>query len=322
MRCYPIARPPIEKRLHAILTPHLRRNAARPAVTRTVFGAAFCALALASFRVGAAPERPARHLPASAVTAISPHQTPSPSHPPARSSATVHHASAHSGTHDAELSTMRRQLEQFRRLLLQNQQENRALRQEVKDQSARLHEIQNEAIRILDPGLPPEHVGTQQHPPAQTNANHKLPLTALQQAEIESVKLTLSDLQQQRTLLQQRLEQARALYTAGASGPNPLTQTQAELKNNEYEIDSTSARLSDLEAGIHRSQQEIQRATLRTQLKKLRTYLVEQQGALRIASERHRAGLATAADVNDAQQSISRTRIEIDRLQLQLLESN
>jgi hypothetical protein len=217
---------------------------------------------------------------------------------------------------------MHRQLEQLKRLLLQNQQENRALRQEVKNQSARLHDIQNEAIRILEPGLPPERTGTQQHPPAQTNANHKLPLTEQQQAEIESVKLTLSDLQQQRTLLQQRLEQARALYTAGASGPNPLTQTQAELKTNGYEIDSAAARLSDLEAGIHRSQQEIQRKTLETQLKTLRTYLVAQQEALRIATARHRAGLATEADVNDAQQSISRTRIEIDRLQLQLLESN
>lgn len=316
-----IARSPIEGRLRAILTPRRRQGLSRPVLFLATIGATTCVLALASIHVGAASRKAPPILQTSGVVSGGAHTDQAHTNrvrPRGISQPSITHTrakpSSNSATdaRDEQIRSLRKRMDTLERLLSRNQIENHQLRQQL----ILLRSMTSTAL-----ASPTEtHQGSQQQR-REASAIEAPILTASQQARIDTIKMTLQDLQQQRSLLQQKLLQVQSLYRQGVSGPNPVTQTQAELTNNRVAIDSAQQQLTELEAGIHRSQRDQLRNLLQLQITKLKNYLLAQQEELKITQKRYQAGLATEADVTDAHQSVSRTRVEIDNLQLQLLES-
>ena len=304
-----MARPPIETRLHAILSPQLRQRPSRPMTLLASATAAVCAVSLATMQVAAGPA-PAAHSfsarrPGPAVTlrvygARLPGQTPARLRLASRQSGVEKQQAKPRQLHDEqEAAALRQKLDALEQRLAQNQQENAVLRQRL-----RALEAQHEASAAMNSTL-----GLQSEKQAAEAAKLGDVPNVAQIAALEAV---LRGMQHQQALVQTQMKQAEELYRNGITTYQEARKHNAELESMRLRIDAMTGQITDMKAGHKMFSGEQNLNDLRLRLGELRAKLRAEQENLIFKKAHYNAGIVSGSDLNSAELNVVRAQAAID----------
>jgi beta-lactamase regulating signal transducer with metallopeptidase domain len=295
-----MARPPIEARLRAILSPQRRQKPPRTVTLLGCAATAVCALALASVQVGAGPA-PISHTVSSlfaSMNAASAHAgVPSPPQTTAHLRLASTQTSAEKqrtllrklGDKD-DAAGLRQRLDAMEKRLAQNQQENARLRQQLKTLTAQ------QRSRVMSRALE----------------------AAPSEAELSALNTVLRDMKQQQALLQTQANLSEDLYRNGAATREESFQQQAEMEALKLSVDAIKQQIDALKAGHRPSAKEQRRNQLLLRQAALKAHLRAAQDKLSLTKERHKAGTVSSSELTAAEQEVARLQVEIDELMLEL----
>jgi beta-lactamase regulating signal transducer with metallopeptidase domain len=308
-----MARPPIETRLRAILSPQRRQRPGRPVVFLAGVGTTIGALALASLQVGA---RPALAAPQAAVLPGQAETVDAEANA-ARQKATEARrrseraqadrerqnarAQRNRGT-EGDAATLRQRLDALEQLLVRNQQENAQLRQQLKALQAQ------QGRRAAQGGASD----------LQARERAEVALVTARHAQQEALRAMVRDLEAQQETMKVRTKQAEELYRSGAATLPEATRLRAEQDAVRLRLQAVLEQLRASEVGRKISAQEQKASQLRLELAVMQARLQQEQTNLSIVKERYRAGLVPNSEFAVAEASVDRIRVEIDKLQLKL----
>ncbi|MCW3098575.1 MAG: hypothetical protein JWL77_4193 [Chthonomonadaceae bacterium] len=331
-----MARPPVEARLRAILSPQRRQRPSRSIVLLVSAGAAVGVMALASLHVQADQRSALARAQIEALTAETnmhtaasrnasiafAHARPQALHVAGMSlvlgrqgNAQTPPATLRKSDRTDDAAVLRKRLDALEQLLVQNQQENARLRQQIRTLEAR----QNQRVKAT---------GAQQNQRAKELEAQEYARAAMSKRtadaaaeQFAATRTILRDLQRQQELLKTQAQQADALYRNGMTTYQDAIRRKADVDINHARIDAAEAQLKGLKAGHPPTAKQQLVAQLREQLAEQKAELAQEQEGLRIAQERFRAGIANNSEVVDAELKVSRTQAEIDKLNAQILQA-
>lgn len=331
-----MAHPPIEARLRAILSARNRRRPSRTVALVAAAGTALCTLGLASLQIGAHSQivppqpitqlRPDREEQADAAQAQADREREDARRRLAQDEEALEKARARGNAAKDDSAALRRKLEALEELLVRNQQENAELRRRLKalesqrgaGKKSRGADAQWEAqVRAAQADLEKAAITLK----AQANKQRaELPRAKEQEAlnaQRMAMQAMVKDLQAQQEVLQNRQKQAEELYRAGVGSVQDTNRVKAERDVALLQLQSAQKQLRALEAGHKISEKEQANARLQLRLAQVQANLEQAEATLAIVKARHDAGLATAAEVSEAQARISALKVELDQIKLQ-----
>jgi beta-lactamase regulating signal transducer with metallopeptidase domain len=339
-----MARPPIEARLRAILSPQRRQRPSRSLTLLASAGTAACAIALASVQVRAG-QTPASHhfTPGVSVTDVA--MTPPVSASQGFLTASLRTASGQTAAtkqppHSQksryvldDVAELRQKLDTLEQLLVRNQQENAQLRQRLKALVAHEHaairlnetlgsEDAARRIRAIQAGRPTaaarELDAARAAHDAALAARAAGPSSAA--AQLSALQAVLEDLQRQKILLKTKVEQTSELYRNGSTTSSAVNAAKGDLEVVTLQVDAVREQIDDVRAGRKISQKEQDLSLLRRQQAELQVQLRREQDNLVLAKTRYQAGVTSADELSQAELNVNRLRARIDQIQVKIAQ--
>ena len=308
-----MARPPIEARLRAILSPQKRQVPSRALTLLASAGAALCTIAFASVQVSAGQTTPApirsRSIPGASASSLRIGIPPQRVVTPGLSLASEQNgfgkqsskAQKKQDTNDVAL--LRKKLDALEQILMQNQQENTKLRQQIKAMEARNAKAAEVSRAVDTRGR--EEAFKMMLPEA----------SAMQSGALETA---LHDLQAQQTLLQKQMQQMEDRYRNGSESISALSEAQAEMETNALRIDATQKQIEDLKAGRNLSSKEQRVGLLRLQRAELEVQSRRAQENLTFMKTHYKIGIVSSSDLSKAERDVALLKTQIDRIGVKL----
>ena len=325
-----MARPPIEARLQAILSPQRRQKPSRSIAMLASAGAAVCAIALASVQVqaGQASTSPGRTPGIPATSAA-----PSPAGiPPQRrmtpgllltsaQTGAGKHASKPPKSQDAnEVAVLRKKLDVLEQILVQNQQENTKLRLQLRAMETRNRRAAD--VNSSLGGVPPRSsllYARTGDAARGANASKKMPPVS-PAVRLETLQNVLRDLERQQTTLQAQVKQTAELYRAGSITFQTSTEEKTELDVCKLHIEAVQKQIDDVKAGRTLSEKEQNLRLLRLQIAESQVRLLRQQEILAVTKTRYQAGVTSGGELTNVEAKRNAIQTYLDELKAKLAE--
>ena len=303
-----MARPPIEARLRAILSPQLRQRPTRPITILAIGGALACATALASVQVKAGQSASAERAEVTRARAADARAAREDVSWAAAGQRNAREAASKSqgNFRSEDAAAMRRKLNALEELLVQNQKENAQLRQQLKALVAQQQSAMAANMMLGKEDQRRQMLDAQR---AERNAllNQKKALEAM-----------VSDMRAQEALALNRMRQAEDLYRNGLTSSQEVNKLKADQETTRLRLEAAEDQFRAAQAGHKISEKEQATAQLRLSMAEMRASLEQAQASLKLVQTRYQAGTASNKEVQEAEAEVNRIRVEIDQLQLKL----
>jgi len=308
-----MARPPIEARLRAILSPQLRQRPTRSITFIAIGGTLACAIGLATIQVkaGQATSEERAEVARARAAQAAAREIASRAGAEERSAQKAA-AKAQKSSRSDDAAAMRRKLNALEELLVQNQKENAQLRQQIRALMAQQGAAAGNR-NALDKARGKEDQRRQALDAQRAEQN------ALS-AQKKALEAMVNDLREQEVIMQTRAKQAEALYRNGSTTSEEATRLKGEQEAVRLRLQAAEEQLRAAQAGRKTSQKDQKIAEILLNITELKARLEQAQVNLKLAQTRNQAGVASNQEVQEAEAEASRIRVEIDKLQLKLAQ--
>jgi beta-lactamase regulating signal transducer with metallopeptidase domain len=327
-----MARPPIEKRLRAILTPRTsrKRRLSRPVLLLIWTGAAACALPIAALHVNAMP-RLRQPVPvtltaptttsAEAVTvaratpsdepdepvtttkperldpleSLEPLESLDPLEEPKKPTLTI--AQRAREPRD-EIEALRERLEALTQQLVETRRENQELRRQLQRLQTRQKAGNRENERAAKIN---QELGRQ-----------NLQIAQEQQRALENA---LMDMQKQRELQNLQVRQKEQRVKAGTESQSSLLEAQAALDQITLRLRALQQQLKEMRSGRKVSPQEQERRGVQQRIEELQIELRQAERTFETTQERYKIGQITGSELLEAEQEVLEIKARINQIE-------
>ena len=302
-----MARPPIEARLRAILSPQLRQRPTRSITFIAIGGTLACAIGLASIQVKAGQTTSAERAEVARAQADAQAARASASRAAAEERARQAAVKAQKRARSEGTAALRRKLSALEELLVRNQKENTELRQQLKALMAQQKSVAaaNRDAAEINRRLALE-----------ADRTRALDERIATESEKQALEKMVEDLKQQLALTQTQAKQTEELYRNGLTAAQEVAKVKGEQETTRLRLEAALEQLRAAQAGRKTSAKGQAAAQRRLELAEAMALLKQAEVNLELVRKRYEAGQTSNQEVQQAEAEISRMKVEIDKLQL------